>query len=432
MKIQSIFIFAAFSPVFLLAQANNELTPASNGQNGINFEKNLSWRQILEKAKAENKYIFVDCFATWCGPCKQMDREVYTDPKVGEVYNCQFISVKMQMDSSKNDDESTRRCYGDAHYIREHYQLEGYPTFIFLTPDGRLADRTMGARDVSGFIQLATDVPNNWKNYKEPLDRYKKGKRDLTEMSKLAFTALSLGDTATAWEVAGQYIHWLHGQDLITKDNIELMRTFTKNSKDPGFAFFYNHADTIDQVMDADTYAQDFVHSLIFKEMVLPLMIKGKENGLAPDWSGVSSRIEKKYNKYYADRVVVSSKSSWGLRQKDWPMYTRYFVESFEKYAPKKGQVIDARYNEYAWAMFLYSNEKEELKAALRWSEHAVMLNPQPNWMDTYANILYKLGDKDRAMQWESIALKLEPENKDMQLVMKKMKAGEPTWTKQE
>ncbi len=36
----------------------------------IHFENGLSWEQIKEKAKAEHKYIFVDCYATWCGPCK--------------------------------------------------------------------------------------------------------------------------------------------------------------------------------------------------------------------------------------------------------------------------------------------------------------------------------------------------------------------------
>ncbi len=44
---------------------------------GIKFEKTLSWPEICEKAQKENKYIFVDCYTTWCGPCKKMDQEVY-------------------------------------------------------------------------------------------------------------------------------------------------------------------------------------------------------------------------------------------------------------------------------------------------------------------------------------------------------------------
>ena len=43
---------------------------------GIHFEDGVSWQHVQQKAKAEDKYIFVDCYATWCGPCKQMDKKV--------------------------------------------------------------------------------------------------------------------------------------------------------------------------------------------------------------------------------------------------------------------------------------------------------------------------------------------------------------------
>ncbi len=51
---------------------------------GIKFENELDWQQVLAKAKAENKYIFVDCYATWCIPCKKMDTDVYSSQKVGD------------------------------------------------------------------------------------------------------------------------------------------------------------------------------------------------------------------------------------------------------------------------------------------------------------------------------------------------------------
>ena len=39
---------------------------------GIMFEPTRSWKKIVEKARSENKLIFVDCYADWCGPCKMM------------------------------------------------------------------------------------------------------------------------------------------------------------------------------------------------------------------------------------------------------------------------------------------------------------------------------------------------------------------------
>ena len=53
--------------IFLSFLASN----ARSQKNGIYFENSLTWEQVEQKAKDENKYIFIDCYATWCGPCKE-------------------------------------------------------------------------------------------------------------------------------------------------------------------------------------------------------------------------------------------------------------------------------------------------------------------------------------------------------------------------
>src|ERR1700759_5067006 len=104
------------SPIFLIAQ-----------NQGITFEHNLSWEQILQKAKKENKYVFVDCYATWCGPCKTMDKTVYPVDSVGLFINDHFISVRMQMDTSKQDNEETRQWYPIAQMLGKKYEIWAYP-----------------------------------------------------------------------------------------------------------------------------------------------------------------------------------------------------------------------------------------------------------------------------------------------------------------
>src|ERR1700750_930968 len=78
---------------------------------GIQFAKDSSWQQVLIKAKKESKYIFVDCFATWCGPCRLMDRNVFTQKSVGDFINMHFIPVRVQMDPSKTDDRFVKSWY---------------------------------------------------------------------------------------------------------------------------------------------------------------------------------------------------------------------------------------------------------------------------------------------------------------------------------
>src|ERR1700754_2014916 len=92
------FLLLSFPP---LANAQSDIPLVSTTKpEGINFVRGLSWEQIKEKAKAENKYIFLDCYTTWCGYCKQMDQRVYPELHVGYEYNEHFISAKVQMDSS--------------------------------------------------------------------------------------------------------------------------------------------------------------------------------------------------------------------------------------------------------------------------------------------------------------------------------------------
>jgi len=64
MKKMLIILF--LSPLFLFAQ-----------EVGIHFEHNTDWQKVKEKAKAEDKFIFVDCYTTWCGPCIWMADNVF-------------------------------------------------------------------------------------------------------------------------------------------------------------------------------------------------------------------------------------------------------------------------------------------------------------------------------------------------------------------
>ena len=59
-------------------------------QDGIEFFKG-TWEEALAEAKAQDKIIFMDAYAVWCGPCKRMAATVFTDKKVGKFYNENFI-----------------------------------------------------------------------------------------------------------------------------------------------------------------------------------------------------------------------------------------------------------------------------------------------------------------------------------------------------
>src|SRR5258707_9565817 len=114
------------------------LFPLNGIAKGIRFEQNLSWEQVKEKARAEHKFIFIDCYTTWCGPCRYMAREIFSKAAVGSFMNGRFLSVSMQMDSTAKDDAATRGHYTDAKNTMQQYQVESFPTYLFFDENGRL------------------------------------------------------------------------------------------------------------------------------------------------------------------------------------------------------------------------------------------------------------------------------------------------------
>jgi thioredoxin 1 len=102
-----------------------------------------TWSEALKLAKAENKPVFVDISTGWCGYCKKMKNKVYADPQVGEHYNGNFINVSI--DAEK----------GEGKAIAAKYGVKGYPTLVFVHPDGTTLLQTRGYHKPDEFLELA-------------------------------------------------------------------------------------------------------------------------------------------------------------------------------------------------------------------------------------------------------------------------------------
>lgn len=109
---------------------------------GIKFEK-TNWNQVLQKAKAENKIIFMDAYTSWCGPCKSMQARVFPDKKVGDFFNENFINVKIDMEQ------------GEGPAIALKYPVRGYPTLFFIDPkSGKIVNQALGYKSTEQLIQI--------------------------------------------------------------------------------------------------------------------------------------------------------------------------------------------------------------------------------------------------------------------------------------
>lgn len=133
---------------FAIATAVNPGQPATgSGDSKITFHTG-TWAAALQLAQQQNKPVFLDLSTSWCGYCKRMKANVFTDAGVADYYNSTFINVSL--DAEK----------GEGIELAQKYGVRGYPTFVFLNPDGSLAKQSSGYRNPEKFIDLAKSLKN--------------------------------------------------------------------------------------------------------------------------------------------------------------------------------------------------------------------------------------------------------------------------------
>jgi len=94
----------------------------------VDFQ-HTTFAEVLAKAKAENKPIFLDAYTTWCGPCKYMATKIFTQDKVADFFNANFVSTKFDMEK------------GEGLELAKKYGVKVYPTFLVLDSDGNIIHR---------------------------------------------------------------------------------------------------------------------------------------------------------------------------------------------------------------------------------------------------------------------------------------------------
>ena len=113
----------------------------TDNKDGIKFHRG-TWKEALAAAKKENKLIFLDIYATWCGPCKRLKSTTFSNSRVAKYFNEKFINVTL-------DGET-----GDGEILAEKYSITGYPSLFFINADGNVIAKGDGYMDADELLQL--------------------------------------------------------------------------------------------------------------------------------------------------------------------------------------------------------------------------------------------------------------------------------------
>ena len=128
------------------SKSKNKISENTIPENtGVQFiEEN--WNNALEKAKSQNKLVFLDIYATWCGPCKMLKQYTFTDTSVGNFFNRNFVNVSV--DGEK----------GVGPQLAQQFSIEGYPSLIITDAEGKPVLVTAGYMPAIDLLKFANEA----------------------------------------------------------------------------------------------------------------------------------------------------------------------------------------------------------------------------------------------------------------------------------
>jgi len=267
--------------------------------------------------------------------------------------------------------------------------------------------------------------------YRNLLARYKEGKRDEEFTYKLIIMSRALNDVGNLKSLETDYVNGL--RKPYKKMEFQRVMKLTKNVNDPGFQFIYSNATQINDSLGVNR-ADGKILRLLDAE-INQLVHENIEN---PSWAEIEKTMAKKYGKlgkeaywksiiffYYAK----SNSEGYAIAAKESVKLMQFLNIEY----PNKANIRlgGMALNNMAWATFLSCSDPAILNKAIEWSKYSMDETPN-NYanIDTYANILYKLGRVKEAIEWEKKALALTPEFRKQEILknLSKMEKGIKTW----
>jgi len=343
----------------------------------INFIDN-DWQKARTEAKQQGKYLFVDAYTDWCGWCKVMVKQTFSQDEVAQFMNKSFVPLKLEMEHN----------YGKN--IAMKYGVSVFPSYLIFNPDGKLVYRMAGYMEAKAFIeklQLALD-PAKQESYPGVSDKID---LDFPDFYVKAFNEngkREFPDSVTL-------LNYLNNQqDLYTEVNYSVIEHFAHSLPPKYQLYFLDHQDKY-----ASLYSRDAVDEVVgsFASQKISAAVKDSSeaelnNALAFIDAYYKSAKDKEDTKTYFKTYFYKATGNW-----------KRLSVAVDDFIRENGYTNDQAINEWGWAIYEKAADKDIIEKAISWMKPVIDSNPKYYSMDTYAALLYK------AKRWkdaETYALK--------------------------
>lgn len=122
----------------------------------------MSFEQAIEKSKVEKRKIFIDVYTDWCGWCKVMDKNTFSEKEVAKILNEQFYPVKFDAEQKEDIVFNGTTFKFVPQGNKGYHQLAAallnnqlaYPTVVFLDEEFRMIQPLQGYQKAPEFHKI--------------------------------------------------------------------------------------------------------------------------------------------------------------------------------------------------------------------------------------------------------------------------------------
>lgn len=360
-------------------------------QQAINF-KNGSFKEILAQAKTEKKLVFLDAYASWCAPCKLMEKNIFTRPAVKKYYDENFVNARIDMEK------------GEGREIAQKYGIRSYPSFLFLNGDGEVVLKNFGYMEENEFLTFAKEANNPKLKDKSYVQLFEQGEKDPEFLLNMMRTYVD-SDYELAKKVSERYFN-VKKDEPLTRDDLGMLLFFLKSTEDASYSIFKAKKAEIEQLMSPQVYEQFDVNIKISKFLEKAL---DQRTGLIDDANFYKNAVP----------LVGKAKAETALNRMKvlyYPSVENYngYEEAALAYYRNTDDFDPAELLRAAWTLSQHSNSATALQTAQMWAEKSVMKGENPDNTYVLATLYAKNGKKDLAKTYAEMSRDLaQQEGKD-------------------
>jgi len=363
------------------------LLPLALPAQGIQFE-HCSWAEALEKAKNEEKIIFLDAVTTWCGPCKMMAKEVFPDSSVGAFFKANFVSIKLDME------------HGEGIEVSSRYRVWVYPTMLFVDSSGAVQHRSAGFHNPQELLNLAKIALDPRQNLAGLELQYASGNR------RREFVLKYLEAKATAYDpdagrIANDFLKT--EDDLGTPENMNLLLQHVDDPYSTGFQFLLKNRPVFEEK---------------FGKREVKVKIETVFEGYLQSHPGLQlGEVQRLYGTIYPEggEVLASRYRLDYYRQKnDREQFASAAINHYARYPSEDPDELDEMASIFAEEV----SDAAQLQTALDWIKKAISIQETFYYQYTLAKVWAKIGKKKAAKKAALRSLELaKAEGEDTILV---------------